>query len=636
MRKQFWILSAALAIFAATASATLLYSNDFSNGAADITNWAAETGVTLSVVDDSSGIGSSNALKVLQTTANKETAVYFTETTLTATGQYQYIQFEYTGRFASTNTADDFKMFYGNDANNNTNLTTDSDFFGLSLFLREAANGVLYSYDIPYVLGDVVSNPATTFSPATTGLSNAFFQVTTITYVDTNTVNVDVSINGIDRVNCNVDSTATNNFFTYDCFGTRSGTAGGVMLIDNLRITAGTSIYKYGAKSTNDDTKALIAAGASGTTVWIPDGTYMVTNIIPVKQNTVFSGSHGAVIKATVTTNNSYLLRLDKPCQIKGITVDANQKITTGIIRLNGGVTNVIIDGVEFTDSSFEEIVAEGTYTCVSVPSNTTDWIVRDCTFDNIRQGITVMGKSSGFTIENNVFTNWSTRCISIVSSITSNIPSVPSNFTIIGNCIYSPVKGDPKVPIDINGESASNSLIRNFLIQGNLIDVPIEPYDSSNVSTNNATANNLCVHSASYGLVYSNTIYGGGDVGIELGGSQNVTCSYNHIELNDRVAINAGNWSGTVTSSNLYILNNTIVDCNIDAIPHATNLLGGIRLFNNYNPVVKSNSVTDTRTPALIKYGINLKDSTNVLLNSNSMTNIAQAVYDQGGVTYQ
>ena len=223
-------------VLAGAAQAGVLYSNDFSSGSTD---WTPEAGVALSVVNDdgAGGIGGGNAMQIVQTTANTEAAVFFTKTRLAAAGDY--IEFAYDFRYTGGDPTTEFKMFTGDDLDNDKSLT-EADYFGFSLFAREGANSVGYSYDKPWVMGDIAENGFSTCSPAIY-LTNTYSASIRITYLDSDTVNYLVKFDGITNLNWNVDTVAYDSvnydFFTYDSFGTRSATAGDTMLIDNIVIT---------------------------------------------------------------------------------------------------------------------------------------------------------------------------------------------------------------------------------------------------------------------------------------------------------------------------------------------------------------------------------------------------------------
>lgn len=134
-------------------------------------------------------------------------------------------------------------------------------------------------------------------------------------------------------------------------------------LVAELIIKDEVNVKQFGAKGDNisDDTTAINQAIASGKTVYIPNGTYNVSEVISLPNNTTIIGEskeNTIITKSTETTPNTvFNFTGNGKVIIRNINIECNETVDYGIL------SNVTISMFELSNIKINQPVTAGIYT---------------------------------------------------------------------------------------------------------------------------------------------------------------------------------------------------------------------------------------------------------------------------------
>ncbi|REE57502.1 parallel beta-helix repeat protein [Paenibacillus taihuensis] len=354
-----------------------------------------------------------------------------------------------------------------------------------------------------------------------------------------------------------------------------------------------------------DDTVAINAAmsslPASGGTVYIPEGTYMinagnpynpVTNAtcISLRSNVTVILAEGATLKAITNAFNNYaifLVRAVSNVTIEGGVLQGERYTHTGPVEGQVGV-GVWLEGatnVTIRDTTCKEFWGDGIYTRFHTTlGNTKKVSVENVSFiDNRRQGISICANE---------------------------------NFRVI-NCSFETTQGtDPAAGIDIEpelGGTVKDVIIVGNVFKGNKIGVQALGDSSATINGNVFDGNTMwgiyLASSSRYYSVTGNIIFASGNYGIYVNTSTDNTISGN-------VVYNNG-------SHGIYLLNSA--NRNVVTSNRCYGNTGeGISVYNSIDNTINDNNCTNNTGR-----GINIENSTDNSVSGNTCSsNTSSGIY--------
>jgi len=338
---------------------------------------------------------------------------------------------------------------------------------------------------------------------------------------------------------------------------------------------------------------AIAALPATGGSIYLMEGTYIVDAGITIPNNVSISGAGAAtIIKLKTTTNTSFQLLTNSDTttgtrvNIKNLQIDGNKAGNVGFFdigimfsgmgsatRDGGMIANVIISnmnscgiyllnsskntvsgntssvnaicGIEMSGSSYNTITGN------TVQGNTTDGIVATTTSNTntITGNVSAGNISNGIIIASsayNVVTGNTTQSNTLAGMV---IVSSSNGNTVSGNVS----QGNGTVGIAVTSTSPSNTINGNT-VQGNVTGVQIG-------SPNNT--------------VTGNTVSGNTAKGIYLNSASNITVGSNNIYDNGGSTTNNGIYIDVTSNSNT-ITGNDITDSSCTTNCYAINIQAG------------------------------------------------------------
>lgn len=406
------------------------------------------------------------------------------------------------------------------------------------------------------------------------------------------------------------------------------------------------NVKAFGAQGNgvNDDTTKINAAinslPASGGTVYIPEGTYMIntgnpynpvtnTTCISLKNNITIKMTENTILKAITNAFNNYaifLVRAVSNVTIEGGILQGERYTHTGPAAGQVGV-GVWLEGatnVTIRDMTCKEFWGDGIYTLYhSILGNTKKVSVENVSFiDNRRQGISICANENFRVINCSFETTQGTdpaAGIDIEPELGGTVKDVTITGNVFkGNKIGIQALGDASATINGNVFEGNTmwgiylaSSSRYYSVTGNIVSASGNYGIYVNTSTDNVISGNVVYNNGSHGIyllnnadrntITDNKIYGNAGEGI------NVYKSFDNVINDNNVTNNAGRGIFIAVSTDNSVNGNT----------SSSNALSGIYLWNS-----KYNLVDGNRCAKNGQNGIFVKGDASNDSQSNSISN--------------
>ncbi len=334
---------------------------------------------------------------------------------------------------------------------------------------------------------------------------------------------------------------------------------------------------------------AIAALPASGGTVYLLDGTYIVDGAINIGTNVILAG-----------TDNATVLKLANSVNAAVNVINATG--ASGMV-----IRNLVIDGNRANNSS-------GTQTGINLSSSATNSapgiLIDGVSVSNFRSNGMYMSNINYVTITRSYVYNNATYGVSMTGV---NYASVTSNY-FASNQNYALYLSNSASARITNNTAVSNAQGLTVLTDGAII--------SGNKTVSNT---NIGIYvSASY-----TTVSGNSSTGDSKGISINVGGKYNSITGN--TVVNSGGYAIYMNGSN----NNNELSNNTITNPGGSSNNGGIYLTGSYN-LVNNNVITDTAGTGYAIYIPNSSQQYNILSSNLFYGTGATSIFDLGtGTVY-
>ncbi len=334
---------------------------------------------------------------------------------------------------------------------------------------------------------------------------------------------------------------------------------------------------------------AIAALPASGGTVYLLDGTYIVDGAINIGTNVILAG-----------TDNATVLKLANSVNAAVNVINATG--ASGMV-----IRNLVIDGNRANNSS-------GTQTGINLSSSATNSapgiLIDGVSVSNFRSNGMYMSNINYVTITRSYVYNNATYGVSMTGV---NYASVTSNY-FASNQNYALYLSNSASARITNNTAVSNAQGLTVLTDGAII--------SGNKTVSNT---NIGIYvAASY-----TTVSGNSSTGDSKGISINVGGNYNSITGN--TVVNSGGYAIYMNGSN----NNNELSNNTITNPGGSSNNGGIYLTGSYN-LVNNNVITDTAGTGYAIYIPNSSQQYNILSSNLFYGTGATSIFDLGtGTVY-
>ena len=244
-------------------------------------------------------------------------------------------------------------------------------------------------------------------------------------------------------------------------------------LIGVLDTTVCISVKQYGAAGdgVTDDTdafkEAITAVGASGT-LFVPNGTYLVSDAIPLVSNMVLAGAANAVIvRAENNLENYEVIAIHnvENVTVRNLTIKGERATHTGTTGEWGNVVSIKgSKNIRIEDCVCSDGWGDGVY--IGTGNNGCENVsIVDCTIDNNRRnGISVVN-CAGIHVKGCTISNTQGVAPQMAIDFECNNASESVTNAIIENCVF---KGNKFGVGTGNGSNLYEVIVRNCSFYGN------------------------------------------------------------------------------------------------------------------------------------------------------------------------
>lgn len=364
-----------------------------------------------------------------------------------------------------------------------------------------------------------------------------------------------------------------------------------------------------------DDTAAVQAYIDAGTT--IPNGTYGISSRLFVRDGKTLRG--GTAAGVILQSNNSIatsMIGLEGNCAIRNATILGTH--IGSLVAANAAITGLTISGSILTGSA-----ASTTYG-IDLNGSTArieDVIIDANTFSFMDYTIRLRDNIKRVRVTNNTITEWlhygiQVRCGDAIG---------PDTILIEGNTLNTPSIGvggarqmivcyrDPETPL--------NCCNRNVRILGNTCTGGNVPYNSTDPNSR-GTADQITLHGCVNFEVIGNLSENYGEIGISVTQwNRNGIVARNTCQNGDTHGMQIS--KASTRSTDILVTDNIIYNCakrEPGGEGSVADVMAGIYVQNGEGIRVRSNTITDDRATRLMKYGVLIGTSRDVLGGDNVM----------------
>ena len=347
-----------------------------------------------------------------------------------------------------------------------------------------------------------------------------------------------------------------------------------------------------------DDTAAIQAAVAQSENkaLYFPSGTYIVSNIINLKSNSVVYGEPGNTTlklkSQTYTSDNVSIFKilLVNNVLIYGLRFDGNK----GNIGTTRNPINTAYRSTKITFDTCEWVNCEGI--CLNVANAIDNFAVLNCRFTNCG------GKpdnSDGYRKQ--------------AIAISADVGIYAKNIEITGNYFF-----------EQGLDCISMSNLQNVVVSDNAAyDSYSFLYNGTGKKTTNLTVTGNVIYNTTQGSLVDSTP----PAAIDLPWVENATITGNAIYLCDQAGIGIFN-----NSKNIVVSGNSLLDCGRSAVSWYGPISVGddtVGASNISEVIIANNNIASTGNVTKMKFGILIvNDIQNLAISDNAITNPLTARY--------
>jgi len=402
---------------------------------------------------------------------------------------------------------------------------------------------------------------------------------------------------------------------------TQAGT-GAVQRTVESKLQDVVSVKDFGAvgDGTTNDAAAIQAALNTAKVVYFPPGTYAVQTALSHPSNVTIFGSE-ATIKATAAMTGILEASTMSNLRVEGLKFDANQNCSSYTINYGAGCTDVVIDScelinwtngirvassttnraerVKITNNYIHTPATSNAYYPLSVQSTTGGLLVTDVAVENN----TIVGVPGAFSASNQQ------------TADQINLQGV-QDFTCCNNSSFD--GGEMGITV--------SRLSQRGLISGNVV----KNSDSHGI---NLGSGYMAVRLS--GTINTAVALTSSVAGVSISSAENFTHEssslwYGLSLTGGKITVGSTISDGTNTRTvdvvwftrDLICSNNTIYNVATDA--GSTDPSSGIFVQQTDDITISNNTIKDTRTTPEHQYGIDARQSNNLLILANRITNTA------------
>ena len=347
-----------------------------------------------------------------------------------------------------------------------------------------------------------------------------------------------------------------------------------------------------------DDTTAIQAAVAQSENkaLYFPSGTYIVSNVIFLKSNSVVYGEPGNTtlkLKPQAYTSNFsafFTISVVNNVFIYGLRFDGNKGNTSG----TRNSINTVYKSTKITFDTCEWVNCEGI--SLNVSTSIDNFAVLNCRFTNCG------GKpdnSDGYRKQ--------------AIAISADVGIYAKNIEITGNYFF-----------EIGFDCISMSSLQNVVISDNAAyDSYTFLYNTIKKKTTNLTVTGNVIYNTTQGSLVDGTP----PAAIDLPWVENATITGNAIYLCDQAGIGIFN-----NSKNIVVSGNSLLDCGRSAVSWYGPISVGddtVGASNISEVIIANNNIASTGNVTKMKFGILICDDIlNLAISDNAITNPLTARY--------